>query len=78
MASPMAASSFTWLYGLAKSLNQKRLNQKSMNELKQIVLDVMCQTSLKSRYINGLSICGTIQLEKATKKLILIMQLTGQ
>ena len=65
MASPVAASVFIYLYGIAKTIDR---NQEPYT-LKSLVLDVMCASAIKTKDVDGKSVCGILSLESAVQLL---------
>ena len=70
MASPVAASCFSYILGLAKErCNNKVDCKKTRKQLQDLALESLCKTA-DSRTLPGKTICGIINLEMATKYIL--------
>lgn len=69
MASPVAASCFSYILGLAKERCSKVACKKTRKQLQDLALESLCKTA-DSRTLPGKSICGIINLEMATKYIL--------
>jgi hypothetical protein len=69
MASPVAVSTYAWLFGVAKAQCRLKGCSKNAMELRTIVLDLMCKTA-NPQGVENRSTCGIINTEAATRALL--------
>jgi subtilisin family serine protease len=75
MACPTAVSSFSFVYGILKARCRIEKCPKSIVELQNLGLELMCQGSDPTGAVAGKSVCGIISTEASTK-LALAVSLT--
>jgi hypothetical protein len=69
MASPIAVSTYTWLFGVAKAKCKRDFCDRNDLQLREIVLEIMCQTA-NARGVETRSSCGIINMLAATQTLL--------
>jgi subtilisin family serine protease len=69
MASPIAASAYSWIFGLLKAKCRQSACSKPKRELQALAVDLLCKGA-GHKGVEGRSICGIISVEASTKLVV--------